>query len=345
MQGVRVLITGGAGFIGAHLVRRLLAEKAEVHTIDIDSKAKQLRLSDVIDNVHYYNINLKNATALRKVIKAIEPEIIYHLGAFALLYREMEYVRESLGSNVIGTVNLLNALSDTDFSYFVNTSTYDVYGHSPAPFREDTKLSPPSPYAASKLAAETYCKLYHDTYGYPITTLRPSNVYGPMQLPNRIIPELIASCLRGQAFTMTKGEQKREFNYVEDIVQAFVVASRNKKSIGEIFNVGCGKSYKIKDVVQAIVGMFDKKIEIRTSLPYRKNEPWDMWCDNTKIRALGWKPEFSLTNGLKKTVDWYKNLWKKNSRSEYFSSKKTGVTSQNAFERPVFISFGKKQYS
>ena len=321
MRGVRVLVTGGSGFIGSHLVRRLLAEKADVHTIDISDKLRS-RLSDVISGLHYYNVNLTNIPALQKLVKTVEPEIVYHLGAFALLHREMQYVGESLNSNVIGTVNLLDALQDTNFSCFVNTSTYDVYGHSPPPFKEDMKLSPPSPYSASKLAAEIYCNFYHDTYNYPITTLRPSNVYGPMQQTNRIIPEFIASCLRGKEFVMTKGEQKREFNYVEDIVQAFIVASSNKKAVGETFNVGAGQSYAIKEVVETILGMFDRKIEIRTTMPYRKNEPQDMWCDNTKIRALGWSPKFSLVQGLKKTVDWYKELWKKNPRSEYFSSKK-----------------------
>src|SRR3989344_3241908 len=308
----RVLITGGLGFLGSHLAREL-AGRAEILILD-EGKSEE-RIEDIRKGLQIQRMGLTNPR-LKDAVNRFEPDTVFHLGAFTLPFREKSFLRTSMESNVFGTVSLLEALENTNVKSLIYASSSEVYGSAnEAPFREDMAPRPTSPYSVGKLAGENYSMLYRDTYGFPATVLRLFNIYGPWQTPNRIIPELIVSCLKKQTFRMTKGEQTREFNYVKDIVRALIAATA-EKATGEIINVGCGKGVAIKDVVANILSMMSNPINVEASLPYRDNEIWQMHSDSTKaLKLLGWKSLYSIENGLQETVEWYRKRWNSNRSS------------------------------
>jgi nucleoside-diphosphate-sugar epimerase len=159
----------------------------------------------------------------------------------------------------------------------------------------------------SKYAGERFCRMFHQSYGWPIVMLRPFNAYGPGQTPDRVIPEIIVRALRHQELKMTQGLQTREFNFVEDIAEGFVLAATTPGVEGEVLNLGCGEELSMRQVAQTILDLMGNPIEAQFgALPERPTEIHRMFCDSTKAReALGWAPRHSFTQGIEKTIAWY----------------------------------------
>ncbi len=309
----RILITGGLGFLGSHLARALVGEEV----IILDSHPNDERVRDISGKVKIIRASLGGD--VKKIVRDINADVVFHLGAFTLPYREKSFLGASMEANIRGTANLLEALAETNVKKFIYTSSSEVYGsQNIAPFTEKMVPRPTSPYSVTKLAGETYTMFYNDTYGLPATVLRLFNIYGPYQTPNRVIPEVIVSCLKGAPFRMTRGEQTREFNYVDDMVDALVLASKSDVR-GEIINVGCGEGVAIKDVVKKVVTLMDARIIVEKTMPYRDNEIWKMFSDSSKShKLLGWHPKIPLEEGLKRTTEWYKKQWALNKDSICF---------------------------
>ncbi|MCJ7444967.1 MAG: SDR family NAD(P)-dependent oxidoreductase [Methanotrichaceae archaeon] len=306
LNGEKVLLTGITGFIGSHLARRLVAEGAIVCGF-VKKSSSTRRIKDIEENIQIFRADLRDYEAVYRAVKKIEPQKIFHLAACVDANRSFEFMDEMIKVNVEGTINLLRALNDVDYDCFINTGSSEEYGDNPVPFREDQEANPVSPYSASKACTTLFCRMLHKTMGLPIVTLRPFLIYGPGQDSNMLIPELIKSILRGHAFKMTGGEQTREFNYVDDIVDGFVKASTSQKAIGEVINIGNGQEYKIIDVVEQILELMNSEIKPAIgALPYRPGEAWHFYCDNTKAKEiLGWTPRISLRDGLERTINWY----------------------------------------
>ncbi|MEX2393017.1 MAG: GDP-mannose 4,6-dehydratase [Actinomycetota bacterium] len=305
----RVLVTGASGFIGSHLTRRLVAEGTEVHALsDEVSSVYPTRLLDLRRKVALHEGNITDRTAMEAVIKSAKPEIIFHLAAYTHVGKSWYRVDECIQSNIQGTVNLLLALEGTGYERFIYTGTSEIYGDIDVPFREDAKVNPISPYAVSKYAGERFCRMYHQGLEWPIVLVRPFNAYGPAQSPDRIIPETIVRGLRGQSMALTSGVQTREFNYVEDIADGYVLLAATPGIEGELFNIGGGEEITIKDVVTEILRLLGDPISVDFgALEHRPNEIWRMFCDSTKAREmLGWQPKHDLKAGLQKTIDWYR---------------------------------------
>jgi nucleoside-diphosphate-sugar epimerase len=317
----RVLVTGASGFIGSALVRRLLAEKADVYAICRSiSTVKNPRLLDNWDNITIFEGNLQDYHSIKACIDSVEPEKIYHLGAYTHVGRSFDHVIENLDTNTVGTVNLLKSLENIDFDSLVYISSSEVYGPSnKVPFREDMQAHPVSPYSISKYAGELFCKMSNDAFNYPVTILRLFTAYGPFQSPNRLIPEVISSCLLKKDFKMTSGKQTREFNYVDDLVNGIIKASLTRRARGETINLGNGEDFPILEITKKIISMIGNPIKpIVGALEYRPIEIWRMVADNTKARnILKWRPQYSLDEGLKKTIDWYNQIYLKNQNSIY----------------------------
>lgn len=310
LADVRVLVTGGSGFIGSHLTRRLVLEGADVHVLTSTvSSVYPTRLTDVRGDISLHEGNLTDRTAMEGLAGDVRPEVIFHLGAYTHVGKSWQRIDECVQANIQGTVNLLEALAGIDYRRFVNTGTSEIYGAIEVPFREDAKVQPVSPYAVSKYAAEMYCRLGHQSHGWPIVRLRPFNAYGPTQTPDRIIPEIILRGLRGEPLRMTTGTQTREFNYVEDLVDGFLAAATVPGVEGELINLGNGQEVSIADLARTLLEVMDDPIEPELgALPDRPVEIWRMYADPTKARELlGWDPEHDLREGLRKTVDWYRN--------------------------------------
>ena len=327
LEGVRVLVTGATGFIGSHLAERLVAEGAEV-TLAVEPRASKANVASILDKVRVHEVDLRDGQTVRQLVRKCRPSKIYHLAAVGVTEPEID-PRLAVQVNVMGTLNLLDALTETDCDCFVNTGTCYEYGHNTPPppvppkvggaggQREDQMVDPINAYAASKSAAWLFCNMYHRTHGYPIVTVRPFTVYGPRQSERALIPQVIISALRGaeglaKDFAMTGGEQTRDFTYVDDIVEGYIRASLSEKAIGQTINLGTGEERSIKEVVLKVLELMGNPVKpMIGALPYRPREIWRLYSDSSKARELlGWQPQVSLEDGLRKTIAWYTEQFK-----------------------------------
>ncbi|HEX3794031.1 MAG TPA: SDR family NAD(P)-dependent oxidoreductase [Acidimicrobiales bacterium] len=309
LSGRRVLVTGGTGFLGSYVVKRLVAEGSKVTAVSSSvSAASPKRLTEVRDSIDLVEANLRDASSLAHVVANVQPELVIHQAAFTHVGKSFSRIDENVQTNIQGTVNLLLALNG-NFERFVYVGSGDVYGDAPVPFREDGPVRPASPYAVSKYAAEQFCRMFHQAYGWPITCLRPFNVYGPSQSPDRIIPELIISALSGRDLKMTEGRQTREFMFVEDVAEVFVRALTQPGIDGEVINVSRGEEVSIRELAVTVLELMGNPVQgLFGALDNRPNEIWRMFGDPTKARELlGWTPTTSLTDGLTRTIAWYRD--------------------------------------
>jgi nucleoside-diphosphate-sugar epimerase len=251
-SGTRALVTGAGGFIGSHLVRRLVEDGVEVHGVtSAVSSVYPIRLVDLRDHITLHEANLADRGAMDVLVDASRPTHVFHLGAYTHVGKSWQRVDECVQVNVQGTVNLLQALSGSGYTRFLNMGTSEIYGDIEAPFQEDKPVNPISPYAASKYAAERFCRVFFQGYGFPIVLLRPFNAYGPAQTVDRVIPEIIIRALRGEDLLMTQGRQTREFNYVEDVADGLVRAALTPGIEGQLFNLGCAEDVSIRELTTA----------------------------------------------------------------------------------------------
>jgi len=294
LRDIKVLVTGANGFIGKHLVSKLLKEKAQVSAL---IKAGSL------DNVEVYKGNITDYGYVKSTVDKVNPEIIYHLAAN--LNKSSDETLEIINVNLNGTLNLLKALKDKNYSSFVFTSTAEVYGKNEVPFKENMELNPISPYSLSKLLAECACRFFYENYKSPITILRGFIAYGPGQAGNMFIPSMISSLHNEEKFDMTKGEQTRDFVYVDDFTEAIIKASLTKAAAGEIINICSGEEHTINEVSKIILDAIGKG-KITYNQHYRDNEQWRYFGDNSKAKSLlGWYPKTSLREGLKNVLSSY----------------------------------------
>ena len=318
-KGKKVLVTGGAGFIGSRLVKRLVNEGANVSVlVQYKEKVNNVRLSPVWDDLEVIEADIRNSDSLN-VVKELAPNIIFHLAAFNHVGRSFTNVQECFDVNAKGTANLIDAYDG--YERFVYTSTSEVYGlQEEVPFVETMTPNPSSPYSVTKYAGELYAKMKQRINDYPIAVIRPFNVFGPYQTPSAVIPDLIIKALKGERISTTKGEQTREFNYVENTIGGFLLVGEKKEAIGETINIGSGEDISIADLVKKIAEFSESKSELGIGdIEYRPNEIWTMYADSQKARKLlGWEPKVSFDEGLKKTIDWFRDYYeefeKKNSK-------------------------------
>ncbi|MBS3143828.1 SDR family NAD(P)-dependent oxidoreductase, partial [Candidatus Woesearchaeota archaeon] len=227
LKGKSVLITGANGFIGKNLIKRLAKEEAEIYCID----KNQSELKELIKKE--YIIDIKNFEELKKVISEINPNIIFHLAAFINHSRDINLIKETYEINVQGTINMLMATKDIKYDLFIYPNTSELYGdENETPFKENMN----------------YCNLFLEVFNKPIAIFRMPVVYGPYQKGNMFIPSLINSIIKNKEFSMTKGEQHRDFIYVDDIMGAFIISC--KKVIKGTFNLGSGKEIKLKEIAE-----------------------------------------------------------------------------------------------
>jgi len=300
LKGAPVLVTGGTGFIGSHLVEYLLKEGANISIIS----KERIKLEN---NINVFTGNLSDPEFTNRVVKEVKPRKIFHLGAFVNPSRDFGMLNKIYKNNFYGTVNLLQSLLGTSYESFVFTSTAEVYGNNKVPFKEDMQLNPLSPYSLSKASAEMICNMFYQIYKNPIIILRLFLVYGPGQKPDRFVPQLITTLLNNKKFVMTKGEQKRDFVFVEDVAEALIKASLSREAQGQTINICTGKPNSIKEIADNVSDMINAKNLIDYSKPYRENEQWDYYGDLGKARKiLRWEPRTNIEDGLKKTIDWYK---------------------------------------
>lgn len=303
----RCLVTGASGFVGANLVRRLLAEGHEVHLVLREDYVHE-RVQQIRSHVHVHLADLRDEIAVTTAVQTIHPDWVFHLAAYGA-YSWQTDVRRILDTNVIGTANLVQACLDTDFAAFVHAGSSSEYGYKDYPPREDSWLEPNSYYAVSKASATLFCRYTAQKTGRRLHTLRLYSVYGPYEDPNRLVPTLIVKGLENSLPRLVNPGVARDLVYVEDVCAAFVLAaSREDQPADAVYNVGTGVQTTIAGVVDVARGELGITEEPRWGS--MENRIWDTttWvCDNTLIKsALGWEPADDFPSGFRKTIAWFK---------------------------------------
>lgn len=295
-RGRRVLVTGGAGFIGARLCAALRRAGAKVTALDTRG-AGALRC------------DLADPRAVTAAVRRARPEIVFHLAALTDRGASPALLGPMLAVNLGGTRNLLEALRERGCRAAVIAGSSEEYGRGPVPFRETQPDDPVSPYSFSKTAATRLALFYHRVHGLPAVVLRPTLAYGPAQPPAMFLPALIESLAAGRPFGMTAGGQTRDFVFIDDLVEAFLLAGLNGAAAGQVFNIGSGRPVKIRDMARLAARLLGRPDLLRVGeKPYRPAEIMRYHASPAKARrVLGWRPRTTLAAGLRLTVESFKN--------------------------------------
>lgn len=308
----RVLITGATGFIGSHLVQRLIGEKLEVGIIKREY-SDVWRIKGLLDKTATYDVDLRDAQGVSNAVSHFRPDVIFHLATYYAVDHKPQEIPLMVDTNVLGTINLLEASKESMVKLFVNTSSCFVYQESKDKLRENADLSPLNLYALTKIQAEQACAFYAEKYDLRAITFRLFPPYGPVDHERRLIPYAIKSLLEGEKPKMTTGKQRWDFVYVDDIVDAYfkVLSISELPQKHEIFNIGTGNAVSIREVVSRIREIIGTELEPDWgAIPHRGNEVWFTCADISKAENfLRWQPKTQIMGeGLELTVEWYKNL-------------------------------------
>ncbi len=312
LKDKRVLISGGSGFIGSHLARRMVQERAVVHIL-ARQESTCWRIDNIKDSVSIHRAELNDMEGLRAIVAAAKPEYVFHVAGNSRVRRlegDLAQLDESLDVNVRGTLNLLRALyiENAKLRVFLRAAGLEEYGRGPVPYVETQREEPVSPYSASQVAITQYVQMLRDTLPFPVVSLRFALVYGPAQSMDFMVPTLIEHCFRGEDLEMSSGEQTRDWIYVDDVVDAALCAAVTPASYGEIINIGSGQEIKVHDFARLVVDLAGAKIELHLGRRRtRLSEIQRLWCSIEKTRKLlDWIPQTSPEEGLKKTIAWYR---------------------------------------
>jgi len=310
---MRVLVTGGAGFIGSHLAEKLLATGHEVVILDdfndfYDPQIKHANIEGIAGHVAVHHVDLCDGESVRNVFRREKIDAIAHLAARAGVRPSIQQPRLYYDTNVTGTLHLLEAARLTGVGRFVFASSSSVYGASSTiPFSENQHLTQTlSPYAATKIAGEFLCSTYSHLYGLPVVALRYFTVYGPRQRPDLAIHQFTRRIYAGQPIDQFgDGSTRRDYTYIDDVIQGTMAAFEYNGPRFDIFNLGESDTIQLKDLIAAIELMLGKKAKIN-QLP---EQPGDMpltCADISKARKLlQYKPTTRLSEGLPQFIDWF----------------------------------------
>lgn len=305
------LVTGGAGFIGSHLAEALVDRGFRVRILDDFSSGKEENLSAFVDRVDLIRGDIRDPGVVGRAVQGAE--YVFHLAAAASVPRSIEDPAGVHAVNVTGTLNLLLASRNSGVKRFVYAGSSSAYGESEVlPKHEGLPRDVRSPYAASKLAAEDYCKVFHHVFGMETVTLRYFNVFGPRQDPDSpyaaVIPLFVTALLEGgRPQVHGDGEQTRDFTYVANVVEANILASEARDVSGTVINVACGERYSLNDLLRGLADILGTSVTPET-LPSRPGDIRHSMADITRARELlGYEPKISFQEGIRRTVDWHRN--------------------------------------
>ncbi len=319
---MKVLVTGGAGFIGSEFVRQAVEKDLETVVVDKLTYAGDLeRLKEVKDKISFYKADITNKEFMEHIFKAEKPDVIVHFAAESHVDRSILDATPFIETNVKGTQILLDVAKEIGVNLFINIATDEVYGElgEDGQFYEDTPLNPNSPYSVSKASADMLGRAYYRTYGLPVITVRPSNNYGYWQYPEKLVPVVILKALNDEPIPIYgTGENRREWLFVSDCAEA-VFEIIEKGRIGEVYNVGSGEERKNIDVVKSILQILNKSEDLITFVKDRPGHDFRYSLNTDKIkRELGWRAKINFEEGIERTVRWYlRNLdWAKSKVKE-----------------------------
>lgn len=305
------LVTGGAGFIGSNLVRRLVGMGRNVSVIDDLSSGRMTNLMGVVRKTRFVKGDINDAVALKEALKGVD--VVFHIAAIPSVPRSVAQPLEITRANVQGTVQLLDFCARGGVRRLVFASSSSVYGDTPTlPKRENLTPNPLSPYAASKLSCEYYCETFQELYPLETVCLRFFNVFGPRQDPTSqyaaAIPIFVGKLLAGAPIPVYgDGNQTRDFTFVEDIVDGLLLASRAKGAAGKVINLAAGRKTTVNEMIDVIADILGRKAD-KQFLPRREGDIIHSYADIGRARRiLKFRSRWSLKEGLKQTVAWFRN--------------------------------------
>jgi len=335
MEKKNVLITGGAGFIGSHVVRLFVNKYPGYHIVNLDKLTYAGNLANLTDvenksNYEFVKGDIVDAVFVQDLFDKYKFNAVIHLAAESHVDRSISNPVEFVMTNVVGTVNLLNAAKllwkdSKNSTIFYHVSTDEVYGSlgSEGLFTENTKYDPHSPYSASKASSDHFVRAYHDTYGLPVVISNCSNNYGSYHFPEKLIPLAINNIKNNKPVPVYgKGENVRDWLFVEDHARAIDTIMHNG-NIGETYNIGGNNEWTNIALINLLCKTMDKKLnraegesaKLITFVKDRAGHDLRYAIDSSKLqKELGWKPSLQFEEGLEKTVDWYlaNETWLKN---------------------------------
>ena len=309
----RIMVTGASGFIGSELVSRLVKDGHELHVLEryVTGRYSSDKKSQI--STHY--ATLTDFPAIRKIVRDAQPDYVIHLAAISPVSFSYDHYIEVTEANYLGTVNLAEACyrEVPHFRQFIMAGTSEEYGmtlkNAKSKLTEESELSPNSPYAVAKVAADLYLRYMYQAYKFPFTVIRPYNTFGRKDNKHFFIERAITQMLNNGKVYLGDRTTVRDWIYVDDHVEGYVKALGNRKAVGEIIQLCSGKGYTTEETAKIIAKLIGFRGEIVWNATQKR--PLDakiLIGDNSKARKiLGWKPKYTLEEGLKKTIEHWKN--------------------------------------
>jgi UDP-glucose 4-epimerase len=305
---MKYLITGGAGFIGSNIAARLVENGEEVRILDNFTTGRKENLAAIEDQIEVIMGNICDFETIFEAAQGID--YVLHLAALPSVPRSVTDPLTSNEVNINGTLFVLEASRRAGVKKVVSSSSSSVYGESEElPKHEKLEPHPLSPYAVTKLTGEHYCRVYWELYKFPTVSLRYFNIFGPNQNPDSeyaaVIPKFISSIMNEQSpVVFGDGEQSRDFTYVDNAVDANLLAATNDKIVGTEYNVACGGQFTLNELLKQLGKIMGQKVKAKYDPP-RAGDILHSYADISKLGALGFKPSVNFINGLKKTVEFF----------------------------------------
>jgi nucleoside-diphosphate-sugar epimerase len=304
-QHDQLLVVGGAGFIGQHVVKKALGKGFNITVLSKNDH----NTIDKLDGVTYLTADIRHKVSLLTILEDKVFEYVINLGGY------VDHANYSSGGDEVydvhfnGVRNLVDCLDKSKIKGFVQIGSSDEYGNNPAPQFETQREAPISPYSCAKVASTYFLQTLFKTEKFPAVVLRPFLVYGPGQGEERFIPQIIKGCMSNQKFPASKGEQLRDFCFIDDFVRAVFSALDNDDVHGDVINISSGKPISIKNIVDMIVDIIGFGQPQFGQIAYRDGENMTLYANIDKAeKLLGWRPSISLQKGLEETIKWAKGL-------------------------------------
>jgi NAD dependent epimerase/dehydratase len=305
-----ILVTGAGGFIGSHLVERLVSLGARTRALAHYNSAGSwgwLDQSPIKNDVEVVQGDIRDQDSAQRALKGVD--VVFHLAALIAIpysyHAPLSYVR----TNVEGTLNVLQSAIHNDVGLVIHTSTSEVYGTARSvPIKESHPLQGQSPYSATKIGADKVAESFYLSFGLPVVTVRPFNTYGPRQSARAVIPTIVTQALADEPIRLGNIEPTRDLNYVADTVEGFIKAAESPQAVGEVINLGTGREISIGELAATILKSMGKDLPVVTEnerVRPENSEVERLCADASKARELlGWKPKYSLEEGLAQTIEW-----------------------------------------
>lgn len=300
--GERLLVVGGAGFIGHNLCRLALAQGYEVTSLSMNMPARGN------EGVCYQLADLSDRKSLKQLFSGKQFEYIVNCSGYIDHRSYFSGGRRLIDTHFEGVLNLMDSINPDNLKRFVQIGSGDEYGAAAAPQSETVREAPISPYSLAKVAAAHFLQMLWRTDQFPAVTLRIFLSYGPGQGEKRFLPQIIQGCLRNHRFPVSEGGQLRDFCYINDVVEGILQALHAPKVCGQVINLASGKPVKIRSMIEMVCSQVGRGQPDYGQIPYRKGENMALWADiKLATELLGWSPQIPLEEGLARTIEYYRN--------------------------------------